>query len=73
MLDHPVFFPSLSMLTWDTFLALRGTWGFYLKIVLPLRPFKCVIDNVLLDHGGLPCVLTYNVHLDLGHLPSTQG
>ena len=32
-----------------------------------------VLDNVLLDHGGLPCVLPFAVHLDLGHLPDTQG
>ena len=31
MVDYPVFFPSLSTLTWDTFLTLRGTWGFYLR------------------------------------------
>ena len=36
-------------------------------------PFKTVLDNVLLDHGGLPCVLPFSVHLDLGHLPDTQG
>ena len=40
MVDYPVFFPSLSTLTWDTFLTLRGTWGFYLNHVLPLKPFK---------------------------------
>ena len=34
---------------------------------------KTVLDNVLLDHGGLPCVLPFAVHLDLGHLPDTQG
>ena len=28
-----LFFPSLSTLTWDTFLTLRGTWGFSLNIV----------------------------------------
>ena len=40
MVDYPVFFPSLSTLTWDTFLTLRGTWGFYLNHVLPPRPSK---------------------------------
>ena len=30
-------------------------------------------DNVLLEQGGLPCVLPFVVHLDLGHLPDTQG
>ena len=30
-------------------------------------------DNVPLEHGGLPCVLPYAVHLDLGYLPDTQG
>ena len=28
-----------------------------------------VLDNVPLEHGGLP----FAVHLDLGHLPDTQG
>ena len=35
MVDYPVFFSSLSTLTWDTFLTLRGTQGFYLNYVLP--------------------------------------
>ena len=30
-------------------------------------------DNVLLELGQLPCVLPLAVHLDLGHLPDTQG
>ena len=29
--------------------------------------------NVLLEHGELPCVLPYAVHLDLGYCPDTQG
>ena len=33
--DYPVLFPSVSTLTWDTFLTLRGTWGFYLKYSHP--------------------------------------
>ena len=37
MVDYPVFFPSLSPLTWDTFLTLRCTQGFYLNHALPLR------------------------------------
>ena len=41
--------------------------------VIPLRPFKTVLDNVLLYHDGLPCVLPFLVYLDLGHLPDTQG
>ena len=41
MVDYPMFFLLLSSLTWDTFLTLRGTWGFYLNRVLPpLRPSK---------------------------------
>ena len=40
MVDYPVFFPTLSTLTWDTFLTLRGPWGFYLNHVLPLTPYK---------------------------------
>ena len=26
-----------------------------------------VIHNVLLEHGGLPCIFPFNVHLDFGH------
>ena len=73
MVDYPVFTPLLATLTWDTFLTLRGTWGFYLDLVVPLTPFKSVLDIVLLEHGELPCVLPCAVHLDLGHLPDTQG
>ena len=40
MVDYPVYFPSLSTLTWDTFKTLRGTWGFYLNHVLSPRPSK---------------------------------
>ena len=40
MVDYPVFFPTLSTLTWDTFLTLRGSWGFYLNHVLPPRASK---------------------------------
>ena len=39
---------------------------------IPLRPFKTVLDNVLLEHGGLHCVLPCAVHPDLGHPPDTQ-
>ena len=31
------------------------------------------IDDVLLEHVGLPHVLPPTVHLDLEHLPKTQG
>ena len=31
--------------------------------VIPLRPFKTVLDNVLLEYGGLPHVLPLAVHL----------
>ena len=31
-----------------------------------------VLDNVLLEHGGLHCVLPCAVHPDLGHPPDTQ-
>ena len=40
MVDCPLFFPMLSTLTLDTFLTVRGTWGFYLNHVLPPRPSK---------------------------------
>ena len=74
LLEHgglPFIFPSDVHLDWtghhcDTLWYLRH---FYLKHVIPLRSFKTVLDNVLLDHG----VLIFAVHLDLGHLPDTQG
>ena len=34
---------------------------------------KSDLENVLLKHGGLPCILSFAVHLDLGHLLETQG
>ena len=40
--------------------------------MIPLRPFKTVLDNVLLEHGGLHCVLPCAVHPDLGHPTDTQ-
>ena len=36
----PIFSLSLSNWTWDTFLTLRGTQGFYLNHVLPPIPSK---------------------------------
>ena len=47
---------------------------FYLNYVhhsLSLRLIECAL--VLHEHGELPCVLPFDVHLDLGHLPDTQG
>ena len=49
---------------------------FYLNYVnqsLSLRLIECALHYVLLEHGELPCVLSFDVHLDLGHLPDTQG
>ena len=40
MVNYPVFFPLMSTLTWDTFLTLRGAWGFYLNHVIPHRASK---------------------------------
>ena len=34
---------------------------------------KTYFDNVLLENGGLPNVLPFSVHLDLGQLPDTHG
>ena len=34
---------------------------------------ECALHYALLEHGELPCVLPFDVHLDLGHLPDTQG
>ena len=56
IVNYPVFFPMMSSFTWDTFLTLRVTWGFYLNHVLQQRAFKSVLNNVLLEHGGLPHV-----------------
>ena len=38
--NNPVFFPTLSTLTWDTVLTPRGTLGFYLNHIHHLTPFK---------------------------------
>ena len=43
---------GLLLRTWDTFLTLRGTWGFYLNHLLPVRLSKsyrvgCVISGGL--------------------------
>ena len=35
--------------------------------------FGTSFDDVLLEHGEIPFVLPLAVHLDLGHLPDTQG
>ena len=40
MVNYPVFILSLSTWLWDTFLRLRGTQGWYLFHVLPIRPSK---------------------------------
>ena len=55
LVDYTMYFPVLT---------LRSTWGFYLNHLLPLRPFKSVLDNVLLEHGGLPYVLPFAVHMN---------
>ena len=31
-----------------------------------------VLHHVLLEHGGLPCIFPFNVHLDFGHHCDTQ-
>ena len=49
------------------------TQGYQLDLSLQLRLFRCVFDNVILEHGEIPCVLPLAVHLDLGHLPDNQG
>ena len=42
------------------------TQGYQLDQSLSLRLIKIVLDDVLLEHGGLPCVLPFAVHLDWG-------
>ena len=66
----------LPLTTWDDLdilLTLSSTWGFYLNhVTITQAHFECAY-NVLLEHGELPCVLPFDFHLDLGHLPDTQG
>ena len=31
-----------------------------------------VFQNVLLEHGGLPCIFPFNFHFDFGHHYDTQ-
>ena len=71
-LVHGLVYGTWFMVSLIMFLTLRRTWGFYLNHLIPLRPFKSVFDNVLLEHGGLHCVLPFAVHTDLGHPPDTQ-
>lgn len=74
-----MFFLSLS--TWDILGHLpdtKGTWDFYLNhvhqsVAWSLRLIQCALHNILLEHGGLPCVFPFTVHLDFGHLCDTQG
>ena len=70
--DYPVFFPPMSTLTLDTIVTLSGTWGFYLNNVIPLGPFKSVLDHVVHEHGGLPFIPPCSVHPDMGHPPDTH-
>ena len=70
MCDSHMFSLSLSTWTWDTFLMLRGTQGFYLNHVLPPRPSKSFrVDGT----AGFLYFLPHTVYLDLRHLPHTQG
>ena len=74
MVQFMVWFIFQFMVQFKVWYMVRGTGGFYLNNIIPLRPFESVLDNVLLDHGGLPCILPFTVHLDLEHLPDTlQG
>ena len=45
----------------------------YVHHSLSLRLIECALHYVLLEHAELPFVLPSAVHLDLGHLPDTQG
>jgi len=62
-LVHGLVYGTWFIVSLTIFLTLRSTWGFYLNHLIPLRPFKSVFDNVLLEHGGLPHVLPLAVHL----------
>ena len=69
-LATPIFSHSLSHWTWDIFLTSRSIQGFYLNHVLPPRSSKSYrLDGT----ASYPHVLPLAVHLDLGHLPDTQG
>ena len=46
MVNYHVVFLLLYTWTWNTFLTLRGIWGFYLKHVLPLRHSKSYMVGV---------------------------
>ena len=46
--------------------------GFFSWFGIPVRPLKTVLNNVLLEHVGLHCVLPYALHPDLRHPPDTQ-
>ena len=50
MFDSPVFYLLLSTWTWDTFLTLRGTQGFYLNHVIPPRPSKSYRVDVTVSY-----------------------
>ena len=50
MFDIPVFYLLLSTWTWDTFLTLRGTRGFYLNHVIPPRPSKSYRVDVTVSY-----------------------
>ena len=51
-------------MTWDILLTIRLT---HVHQSLSLRLIECAHHNVLLEHSELPCVLPFDVHLDLGH------
>ena len=50
MFDSPMFYLLLSTWTWDTFLTLRGTQGFYLNHVIPPRPSKSYRVDVTVSY-----------------------
>ena len=55
MVNYPLFFPLMSTFTWDTFLTLRGTWGFYLNHVIPHRASKSY------GWGGVVVVVAHKI------------
>ena len=67
-LDH-----SLSQRLFKNIFLTHWTLGLIHVLSLATQTLKTFFYNVLLELGGLPHVLPLAVHLDLGHLPDTQG
>ena len=58
----------LPLTTWDDLdilPKLSSSWNFYLNhVTITQAHFDCALHNVLHEHGELPFVLPFDVHLD---------